>query len=293
MPDWLQLRASSPDPTALESALEEAGALAITWEDAGDSPVLEPAPGETPVWPDARLTALFDADTDGAALLDTLESRGLIRPGDAVLETLADRAWERECLRDFVPMRFGHRLWVCPHGDATPLPDEAIALRLDPGLAFGTGTHPTTRLCLEWLDAQPLAGRHVIDYGCGSGILAIAAALLGAAQVVAVDHDPQALQATRDNAARNGVADRIEILSSDAPPPAAADIVIANILAGTLISLAGPLLTLLKPDGDLVLSGVLAEQEPAVARAFADEIRFSVANSEAWIRLDGRRFASG
>jgi len=165
-------------------------------------------------------------------------------------------------------MRFGRRLWVIPGGQTAALADGDVAVELDPGLAFGTGTHATTALCLEWLDSLDLAGRRVIDVGCGSGILAIAALKLGAAHAVAIDHDPQALLATRENAARNGVADRLTVLGADVPPPAPAAVVVANILAGTLVELAPQIAAMVRPGGLLALSGILADQVSAVAAAY-------------------------
>ena len=194
------------DADAVEMVLERHGAQSVTLTDAGDRPVLEPAPGETPLWSQSRITGLFAADADIDALIGDIETTFQIdRCPEHRVETIADRAWEREWLKDFGPMQFGRRLWVLP-GDAAA-PDDAVTVRLDPGLAFGTGTHPTTALCLEWLDRLKLEGRTVLDYGCGSGILAIAALKLGAASAVAMDIDPQAVLATKDNATNNGVAD--------------------------------------------------------------------------------------
>lgn len=291
MPDWQQLQLRSGDPAACEQWLIDHGALAITLQDAGDEAVLEPAPGAMPLWSALTLTALFDENFDTPALIRALQATGLVVPGSLRHETLADRAWERECLRDFGPMRFGHRLWVAPHLDRSELPEDAIVLRLDPGLAFGTGTHPTTRLCLEWLDGQSLSGQSVIDFGCGSGILAIAAARLGAASVLALDHDLQALTATQANAQANAVA--VAIAGSDAADALSkpVDVVLANILAGTLVTLAEQITGLVKPGGQLVLSGILAEQSAEVIAAYASAFQFTAANSEAWVRLDGRRFA--
>jgi ribosomal protein L11 methyltransferase len=291
------------DPAPYEDALLAAGACAITLEDEGDDPVLEPLPGTTPLWPRVRLKALFDGATNPEELLSTLRAElggELARSlAGASFETLADRAWEREWLKDFKPMRFGRRLWICPGGQQ---PDEAqlrgtespVLIELDPGLAFGTGTHPTTALCLEWLDAAPLGGKRVIDYGCGSGILAIAAARLGAAGVLAVDIDPQALLATRDNAERNGVAQLIEsrLVEDGADDSGAepADILLANILAGPLESLAPTLAARVRPGGLLVLSGILREQAEAVATRYAPWFDIGpVVVRDDWARLDGVR----
>jgi ribosomal protein L11 methyltransferase len=237
--------------------------------DAADQPVLEPAPGETPLWPHVRVTGLFD-DAGGAAALQN-HLRTALGPGlsNAVrIEPLADQVWERTWLDHFHPMRFGRRLWVVPGGQTRDLNAGDVAVELDPGLAFGTGTHPTTALCLEWLDGLDLAGRRVIDVGCGSGILAIAALKLGATHAVAIDHDPQALLATRENAARNGVAERLAVLGTDAPGPAPADVVVANILAGTLIALAPRIAAMVARGGRLALSGILADQAEGVLAAY-------------------------
>jgi ribosomal protein L11 methyltransferase len=270
--------------------LEASGALSVTLSDAGDDPVLEPGAGETPLWPRTRLTGLFPMDGEIAATAAALE-RALPDTGRGSLHVarLDDRVWEREWLKAFRPMRFGRRLWVCPR-DRTVEAADAIIVHLDPGLAFGTGTHPTTALCLEWLDSADLAGRTVVDYGCGSGILAIAAALLGAGRVVAVDHDPQALAATADNARRNCVAGRIDVHGPDCAPDFRADVVMANILAAPLVELAALLAGRTRPGGTLVLSGILAPQAAAIEQAYR---RFCAIESElekdGWLRVVARR----
>lgn len=289
---WLQLTlvAEHYSPEALEDALLAAGALAVTLRGGDDTPVLEPAPGETPLWVNTHVTGLFDAQTDIAAVKYRL-GRQL---GEAVLaaarlEGLAERDWARVWLDDFRPMRFGERLWVCPGGCEPPDP-AAVNLMLDPGLAFGTGTHPTTALCLEWLDGADPSGATVIDYGCGSGILAIAAALLGAARVRATDIDPQALIACDQNAARNGVGERIELLRPEALAAPPADILLANILAGPLIGLAGRFAELVRPGGRLVLSGILAEQAADVRDAHAPWFEFGESRQRnEWVLLHARR----
>jgi ribosomal protein L11 methyltransferase len=260
----LTLSIGSADPAPFEDALLAAGAASISLEDAGDDPVLEPPPGSTPLWPRVRVKALFDSATHP----DTLRA---LFP-DATFEHIADRAWEREWLKDFRPMRFGRRLWICPGGQR-PGPDAATdascLIELDPGLAFGTGTHPTTALCLEWLDSAPLSGTFVVDYGCGSGVLAIAALKLGAAAALAIDIDPQALIATRDNAARNHVAERLTVAAPDEAPRAPADILLANILAEPLVDLAPSFAQRVAPGGSVVLSGILSSQAAPVASRYA------------------------
>ena len=268
---WLQVHVLTDcaHASAVEAALQTAGAVSVTLLDAQDQPVLEPAPGETPLWPQVRVTGLFDGDSDATALRDRLGAALAPGPPGALrVEPLQDQAWERAWLEHFRPMRFGRRLWVVPGGQAADLADGDVAIELDPGLAFGTGTHPTTALCLEWLDSLALGGRRVIDLGCGSGILAVAALRLGAASAVAIDHDPQALLATRENAARNGVAARLMVLDTTAAPPAPADVVLANILAGTLIELAPGITALVAPGGRLALSGILADQVDGVLAAY-------------------------
>ncbi len=256
----LTLTIGSADPAPFEDALLAAGAASITLEDAGDDPVLEPAPGSTPLWPRVRVKALFDSAANPEALRASFP--------EATFEHIADRAWEREWLKDFRPMRFGRRLWVCPGGQRPQL-DEAVdapcLIELDPGLAFGTGTHPTTALCLEWLDNASLPGKFVVDYGCGSGVLAIAALKLGAAAALAVDIDPQALIATRENAARNQVAERLTVIGAGEASTRLADILLANILAEPLLELAPSFAERVAPGGCVVLSGILRSQAGPVA----------------------------
>ncbi len=285
--NWLQARVilAPEQAPAAEALFEALGALSVTLEDAADQPMFEPAPGTTPLWRRTRVTGLFDAQRDPAELRGALHQ---LLPGhEVVLEPLADQPWERAWLAHFRPMRFGRRLVVCPSGHQVEDPD-AVVIHLDPGLAFGTGTHPTTALCLEWLDGADLEGATVVDYGCGSGILAVAALRLGAARVIALDHDPQALAATAENARRNGVAERLEV--RDKPPaPGTADLVLANILANVLIDLAPVIGALPRPGGALVLSGLLEDQAEDVARAYQPRFRFAppVARDQ-WLRLEGQ-----
>ncbi|HHH13498.1 MAG TPA: 50S ribosomal protein L11 methyltransferase [Thiolapillus brandeum] len=283
---WLQLHLTVDKARAAEAEarMEELGALSVTLTDAEDEPMLEPPPGETPVWTRTRVTGLFPGDTETTALRRRLEDA---LGAEVFLEPLEDQPWERAWLDHFRPMRFGDRLWICPSGQEVEA-EGAVVVELDPGLAFGTGTHPTTALCLQWLDGANLEGRHVIDYGCGSGILGIAALKLGAAEVIAVDHDPQALAATRENARRNGVAERLRTLAPGEPLPGGADLLLANILANVLVELAPTLAPLLPAGGELVLSGILEEQAEEVARAYAPRFEFAPWTSlEGWVRLDG------
>jgi len=250
-----------------EAACFAAGALAVSYTDQCDEPILEPAPGEFRLWPHSRLEALFPFETAPLPLMVTLAGQLNVPIAALQVSTLADRVWEREWLVDFGPMRFGRRLWVAPHESHVEANGDAVIVRLDPGLAFGTGTHATTALCLQWLDEHLTPGANVIDYGCGSGVLAIAAAKLGAASSTAFDIDPQALTATRDNAAANDVADRVQIVAADAALPSAADVVLANILAGPLVDLAPRFANLVAPGGTLVLAGLLESQAQEVAAA--------------------------
>lgn len=255
------------DPAVAEDACFARGALSVTLADAADDPVLEPPPGATPLWRTVRLSALFPADADGASLAASLGAELAMDPGGLAVETVSDRAWEREWLRDFHPMRFGRRLWICPGGQDAPDPAAAV-LELDPGLAFGSGTHPTTALCLEWLDGAALGGRTVLDYGCGSGVLALAALRLGAASATATDIDPQALLATRQNAARNRLEACLEVVHPDALPERSWDILLANILAGPLVELAPLLARRTRAGGLIVLAGMLDAQAESVAAAY-------------------------
>lgn len=275
---------------AVEAALLEIGASSITYLDRGDEPVLEPKPGEIPLWSDTLVRALFDESHDPARALSRLAQHlGPHITADARVRGVEARAWERVWLEDWQPMRFGRRLWVCPSAAQAPQDPNAVVVRLDPGLAFGTGTHPTTALCLQMLDALPLSGREVIDYGCGSGILGIAALKLGAAHVTAVDLDPQALTATRENALRNGVSAELETRQV----PAAlrpAHCVVANILAGPLIELA-PILTAACENGaDLLLSGLLKTQAYAVKAAYTSAFDIvQVVGRDDWCCIRARR----
>lgn len=288
----LSLVTTEAQVPAIEAALEALGALAITLDDAGNQPQLEPPLGTTPLWRATRLAALFPAEGDPEPLrrAATLALEGLPHH-DLVIEYLEDRCWERAWLDAFHPQRFGKKLWVCPVGQGAPDP-EAVVLTLDPGLAFGTGHHPTTALCLRWLDGADLKGRTLIDYGCGSGILALAALKLGASHALAVDQDPQALIATADNAAKTGLTERIQIFTPDTLPRVTTDLIIANILAGPLIELAPRLVGLLAPHGHLVLSGILVEQASAVQLAYQGAILWDPpVVEEGWVRLVGTRSA--
>ena len=285
----LELRDLNPD--RVEAICLELGALAITYSDSRDDAVLEPAPGELRLWPATRLQALFPAVADAAALAARL-SQALALDEDRVdARRLGARRWEREWLRDFHAQRFGRRLWVCPRHEQVR---EAgtVVVRLDPGLAFGTGTHASTALCLEWLDGQLRPGVRVIDYGCGSGILGIAAARLGAARVQSFDIDTQALLATAENAAANAVSDRLAVCALHADLETGADLLLANILAGALCDLTTDFAALVRPGGRILLAGILADQAETVADAYAPW--FDIAPSgqrDGWVALAGPRMS--
>ena len=291
---WLQLRLDTRpgEVESLEERMLATGAVAVTMEDNADQPVLEPGVGETPLWGQVRLTGLYPADADMDQVLAGFPPQ-LLRQANQRVEILEDKDWEREWMQHYRPMPFGKRLWVCPSWLQPPDPG-AINLLLDPGLAFGTGTHPTTALCLAQLDSMDLAGCDIVDYGCGSGILAVAALRLGAAFALAVDNDPQALVATRDNAGRNGIAAAgMEVVLPDAVDHQAwsgrASLVIANILAGPLMELADTLAAFLRPGGTLLLSGLLDTQAAALCEHYADRINLQVAGEkDGWVCLRGR-----
>ncbi|WP_455208275.1 50S ribosomal protein L11 methyltransferase [Kaarinaea lacus] len=274
----------------ISDILSNAGAASITLQDAADQPLLEPGVGETPLWDQVIVTGLFDAATDVENLVATIKvslEPDVLPPWR--ISSIEDKVWEREWMQYFQPMRFGARTWICPSSQKPPDPD-AINISLDPGLAFGTGTHPTTALCLEWLDQHILGGENVIDFGCGSGILGIGALKLGASRVWAIDNDPQALTASRDNALKNNVDSQMIIVAATQPLPVEADILLANILANPLISLAGLFADKLKSGGTAVLSGLLTEQQSTVLEAYSSNFRLvSSAQYEDWIRLDLQR----
>ena len=297
---WLELsvRVSREHADLVETLLQNQPVLAVTMTDDADDPVLEPGVGETPLWPSVCVTALFDGTTDPAPIAQMLSLiPGVDRPQLVNFRRFDDQQWERVWLDRFQPMRFGEDLWIVPGDQAVP-DGAGVVLRLDPGLAFGTGTHPTTRLCLQWIDSHDFAGKTVLDFGCGSGVLGIVAALKGASRVVCVDNDPQALTATHENALRNAVGDAIQVLSpaqfaaefpvNDTSNEAQFDTVLANILAGPLIELAPLLLSQLSPQGNVVLSGILAEQAHEVISAYqaqADNIEARI--DDGWVRLHG------
>lgn len=287
---WLQLKlnSSAADADYFAELLQQLGALSVTYVDAADQPLYEPGVNETPLWQATDVIALFPADTNLAALTLALQQNTDRTLPTLRADPLEDKDWIRAWMDHYRPMHFGHDLWICPSHCAPPVPD-AINVILDPGLAFGTGTHPTTAMCLQWLAAHPPQGLAIIDYGCGSGILAVAAAKLGARRVHAIDNDPQALLATARNAQQNAVAVQIHAAAAGAALPQVS-LLIANILAGPLIDLATQFATLVQPGGNIVLSGILSSQAAAVMTAYRDRFTLLLfAQQEDWVCLAGQR----
>jgi ribosomal protein L11 methyltransferase len=287
---WLQLsiEANQDNSEDLSDLLSQAGAVAVTLQDAEDKPIFEPPPGTTPLWQQIILTGLFKADVDMNCVLGFIKSELGSLP-EYKLNPLEDKDWIRAWMDDFKPTRFGSRLWVCPSWH-TPVDDKAVNLMLDPGLAFGTGTHPTTALCLGWLDAHFSEPVDVIDYGCGSGILSIAAGLLGSPHVYAVDLDPQALIATRGNAEKNQVQEKIETFTVERFNKEHAalkcDLLLANILAGPLVELSPLLASHVSIRGRIVLSGILAEQADKIIQAYQQWFTINdITQQEDWVRI--------
>ena len=284
----------SLDPDRVEEVLTGHGAKTNSFSAAGDHPVLIPGADETPLWPDSRIAGLFSTDTDLHSLEeDNLSSLRIEPLPEHRIEELAARRWERAWLNDFNPMCFGDRLWVSPDAFEVNLED-AVIVRLDPGLAFGTGAHPSTALCLRWLDGLALAGLRVLDYGSCSGILAIAALSLGAKSAVALDSDSQAVTAIRENARKNGVESGLFVTQDVAEVTGAFDIVVANILADPLVQHAGDISDRVAPDGSLALSGILAEQTESVIEAYWGRVGFELpemdqTTDQTWVRLVGKR----
>ena len=297
---WLELQLTldaAAQPRA-EAALEDLGALSVTLMDAdADTPdeaaIFEPGVGETPLWQSLRLLALFEPDRDRRGIVHVLhDALPELAPDALAFREVADQDWERAWMDRYRPMQFGRRLWIYPWNVEPPNDEASTVVRLDPGLAFGTGTHPTTALCLEWLDGTELAGKTLIDYGCGSGVLAIAALKLGARRAIGVDNDPQALVATRDNATRNDVADRLHVcLPDELPSDTRAEVFVANILAGPLVELAPHFAALCKPGAPFALSGILGGQETELLDRYRacgfGELR--IAHREDWVRIEGVR----
>ncbi|MGI1680206.1 MAG: 50S ribosomal protein L11 methyltransferase [Cellvibrionaceae bacterium] len=301
---WLQLHLYSDANSAekIEDALLEVGANAVTFQDSADQPILEPALGETPLWNETKITGLFDAEISTLDtyndILNLIQSNptGNVNNTSIVRhkwEQLEDKDWIREWMESYHPIQCGEKLWICPSWKSPPDP-QAVNVMLDPGLAFGTGTHPTTLLCLQWLAKQKVDALTVVDYGCGSGILAIAALLMDASFVNAIDIDPQALLATKDNAERNHISDEsIDVFLPEQFNDGSEkkhDIVFANILAGPLVELAPILTALTKPGGKICLSGILDSQAQKVISAYEKDFEFEpISEQEHWVQLAASR----
>ncbi|WP_166839059.1 50S ribosomal protein L11 methyltransferase [Rheinheimera pleomorphica] len=290
---WIQLRVSTTEEKAeqVSDMLMGWGAQAVSFLDAHDTPIYEPMPGEVLYWANTVVVGLFDAEHPMDKVLKQLHQVSFFKgQPDYKLEQLEDKDWEREWMDNFHPIKFGKRLWVCPSWREIPDP-AAVNVMLDPGLAFGTGTHPTTALCMQWLDATIQPDQTVVDFGCGSGILGIAALKLGAKRVIGVDIDPQAIEASTANAKRNSVEGQIELyLPKDQPKDFQADVVVANILAGPLAELKAIISAYVKPGGVLALSGILQSQAQSVIEAYSDEFSFDpIAVQDEWVRLSGRK----
>ena len=292
---WIQIHitAGKHDAPFLETLLEGLDTLSVTLTDAGDEPQLEPAPGEEKLWSETIITGLFDAEVDPNRLKQAVQKAADTQNIQLKIETelLQDKSWERAWMENFHPMRFGQRLWVVPRDQQLPADaQDAVILMLDPGLAFGTGAHPTTSLCLQWLDDVDLHGQSVIDYGCGSGILGIAALLLGAESVTGIDHDPQALIASRQNADENGVLNHLTLLPAGEPIGRQYDILLANILASVLIELAPLLTEMVKPGGMIALSGILHDQAEMVQMVYRGNFKLDPPQQQDdWILITGKR----
>ncbi len=305
---WLQLfvNAQREHVSNIEDALLKVGAVSVTLQEhipkgEQEKPILEPSLGETPLWDNAQLTGLFDANCDTQQISWILEQQ--ISPTPILRwEQLEDKDWEREWMDNYHPIQCAENLWICPSWKTPPDP-KATNLLLDPGLAFGTGTHPTTFLCMQWLADQSFDRKTIIDYGCGSGILGIAALLLGAASVSGIDIDPQALVATHDNVERNKLDKeqfpvylpkafkKLATVKDTAAGSEQADIVLANILAGPLVELSQILIEHVKIGGAICLSGILAQQANNVQQAYEKHITFDpVSEKEGWVRLTGQRY---
>ncbi len=287
---WIQLKINSQAEYAeqIGDMLSANGAQAVTFVDAKDTPMYEPKPGEVMLWPDTQIVGLFDATHDMSRVIQQLsKAKVLGKNFNHKLDQLEDKDWEREWMENFHPMQFGERLWICPSWRDVPDPN-AVNVMLDPGLAFGTGTHPTTSLCLKWLDGLELSDSLVVDFGCGSGILGIAALKLGAKRVVGIDIDPQALLASQDNANRNQVGDSIELYLPQNQPELKADVVLANILAGPLRELRHVITAYCQPNGKLVLSGILAEQAQEINDLYSEDfVMEPIAIDGEWARVSG------
>jgi ribosomal protein L11 methyltransferase len=289
---WIQLTLSSSEEHAprVGDMLMGNGAQAVTYRDGADTPIFEPRPGEVTLWQNTLVTGLFDAEADIKSVVTNLEKSAILpTPLQYKTDALEDKDWEREWMDNFHPIQFGERLWICPSWRDIPDPS-AVNILLDPGMAFGTGTHPTTAMCLRWLDANPPKDKTTLDFGCGSGILGIAALLFDAKHAIGIDIDQQALIATKDNAERNGVSNRFDVYLPSEQPQTQVDLVLANVLAGPLRELSDTILAFVKPGGQLVLSGILERQVDDVMQAYQPDINFDTPVIDGdWAMLSGTR----
>jgi ribosomal protein L11 methyltransferase len=290
---WLQLicQTTHHNSEAIEEVMESAGALSITLQDAKDTPVLEPLPGEIPLWDNLIIIALFESGFDSTPLSNQLNAhKDEWQISNLSVEKLENQDWVRVWMKDFHPMRFGNNLWIYPSNYEMP-DDNSVKIHLDPGLAFGTGTHPTTALCLEWLDQNPPQNLQVVDYGCGSGILAVAAAKLGAKHICATDIDPQGLIATKENMQRNDISEHtIHCYLPDDCPTQPVDLVLANILYGPLLELFSVIASLTRSGGTIVLSGILNEQKDQVLKTYSAEFdSFETQTQDNWVRISATK----
>lgn len=288
---WQQLKISvkAEQAESVGEMLSANGAQAVTFVDAQDTPMYEPKPGEVLLWPDTQVIGLYPATQNLSPTISRIGQSKIFRDGMFyTIDQLEDRDWEREWMDDFHPMQFGEKLWICPTWRKAP-DENAVNIILDPGLAFGTGTHPTTSMCLKWLDSHDMSNKTVVDFGCGSGILAIAALKLGASQAIGIDIDPQALLASEQNALKNDVNSRLSLYHSESAPESKADIVIANILAGPLKELAHIIADYCAPNGYLVMSGILLEQAESVMSSYSNKFNFEPIEQDGdWVRLVGQ-----
>ncbi len=287
---WIEIRLTTNPQHAdkLSEFLYQSGAVAVTFQEGGDQQIFEPAPGETPLWNETRISGLFEQDQNMDVVISDLEAN-FSEFSAYTLAQIQDQDWERAWLADFKPMKFGEKLWIIP-SEFSPEDEEAVNIYLDPGLAFGTGTHATTSLCLSWLDANKPEGKKTIDYGCGSGVLAIAAAKLGARDVSAVDIDPQAIEATQANAEKNHVGNKIKCYLPQTFKAKAADLLLANILANTLVDLAESFNARLKPGGQIVVSGILNDQAHDVLVEYKKWFEMEEPETlDGWVLLSGKK----
>ncbi len=295
----LSLHCTNQQQSAIEVILQDLGALSVTLLDAqaeepDEEAIFEPGVGKMPLWRTLRMQALFASETDRSKLLAALADRQSgVSPESVEFTMIADRDWTRVWMDRFQPMAFGHRLWIYPWNVEPPDDPDLAVVRLDPGLAFGTGTHPTTALCLEWLDGLDLQGISLLDYGCGSGVLALAALQLGAPRVVGVDNDPQALTAAADNATRNGLNDRLTLYAPKQLPDTRYPLLVANILAGPLLQLAPHFAAHTEPGAAFAISGLLLEQADTVKAGFVEAgfEHLQCYERDGWLRISGYRQA--